>query len=297
MKKIIVCLFIFIFLGLYVFGNISDVIQKVDDMHKRFQYKDCIKLLEDNLSKAVSNRDKAEIYWRLARAIVHHSDDLELTGGSASERLKLYEQGEDMAQKAIDIDKKSYLAYYWKSANIGRWGQTKGILDSLFKAEPMRKLLDSAINIQENHAGSYFVLGELYDELPGWPISFGNIEAAVSLGRRSVLLNHEDVRAGREDKQYDFYIKLAKHLFKRNWNSKTRKRKMKEIKTKWDKTKGNRLKKYFYYEGTIPIPASMSDKEEAKQILTTIIGELESMNRHKNQDKDLKAARELLSQH
>lgn len=294
MKKICFVLAL-LFFAITFWGNIQDTLIAVDQMYKESLYSEGQELLNELLPQAANNKEKAEIYWRLSRTILAIGDDLEDSGGSAAERLKLYEEGEAMADKTIELNSQSHLGYYWKSANIGRWGQTKGILDSLFKAEPMRQLLDKAINMDENHADSFYVLGELYDELPGWPISFGNLDASVSMARRSVVLNQQQSRSGEEDKNYDFSIKLAKHLFKRNWNQNQRLSKQKEFKSKWDKTNDNRLKKYFYYEGTLTIPA-VSDREEAKKILGDVIAELESMKRNKSQEKDLKNAKKLLSQ-
>ena len=55
--------------------------------------------------------------------------------------MKIFEKGQEYADQAIAADPQNNLGYYWKSSNIGRWGQVKGILNSLFKAGPMRDLL------------------------------------------------------------------------------------------------------------------------------------------------------------
>ena len=119
-----------------------------------------------------------------------------IRGAKKDDLLKNYEEGEKYANQAIENFPNNPLSYYWKASNIGRWGQVKGILDSLGKAEPMQKLLIQAIDLDSDHSDSYFVLGELYDELPGWPISFGNIDFAVSFARKSIALNDEQLGYG-----------------------------------------------------------------------------------------------------
>ena len=42
--------------------------------------------------------------------------------------LAVFTEGEGYADKAIAADPQNDLGYYWKSANIGRWGQVKGVL-------------------------------------------------------------------------------------------------------------------------------------------------------------------------
>ena len=69
----------------------------------------------------------------------------------------------------------------------------------------------------------YYVLGELYRELPGWPVSFGNVDTAVSLGRAAVDMRQEQVENGTEKELvYNFFTELAKTLYKRSWSAAAR---------------------------------------------------------------------------
>ena len=129
----------------------------------------------------------------------------------------------------------NHLGYYWQSANIGKWGQAKGILNALFKATPMRDLLQQAINQEPDHAGSYYVLGQLYAEVPGI-ISFGNDDYAVGLARKSIDLHEAELAAGEaEEVEHDYYIQLASHLMQRGWNERKRDREMRASATRFER--------------------------------------------------------------
>ena len=293
MRKTVIIIAIFVFFTGYIFCDISNDLKQADKLFDTYEYTESNKLLVSLVDKANGNKEKADVYWRLARITLYLGDEAEDEGKSKADILAFFEKGDAYADKGIESDPTNHLVYYWKSSNIGRWGQVKGILNALAKAKPMRELLEKAINIDPEHADSYYVLGELYDELPGFPVSFGNSDYAVSLGRKSVVLHEKDLAAGRESKiQYGFYSKLAKHLEKRGWSASKRKSKLSKMKKNYNK-KTDVLEKSFYYEASMTLK-NMSDEEEALQIIDKVIDDLESKsNRDKQENDDLKDAKEL----
>jgi hypothetical protein len=295
MKKL--CLFsLLLFLAVSpLFGDFGDILVEADNLHHQEEYIQGRQFLESSLSQAGSGAERAELYWRLARAVLNLGDEAEDAGATEEELLKLFEEGEALADKAIEADPGNHLGYYWKSANIGRWGQTKGILNSLFKAKPMKELLEQALDADAGHADSYYVLGQLYEQLPGKPLSFGKKDYAVSLGRLAVDLHEARVKSGQEREiNYDFYTELAKHLYARDWDADKR---YKEQEKKRDKlaSAATPLEKGFFYEAESELQAS-SDREEARKLLLWTIGKLESLSRPKSgQTADLEEAREVLA--
>lgn len=293
MKRVIITAIIFLFVTGFGICDINEDLKKADALHDAFKYTEENTLLLSLLNKAQGNKEKADVYWRLARVTLYLGDESEDAGDPKKETLSIFEKGEEYADKAIELDPDNHLAYYWKSGNIGRWGQVKGILNALFKAKPMKELLVQAITINPNHSDSFHVLGELYDELPGFPVSFGSMDHAVSLARKCITLHEKDRAEGREPKKkHGYYIKLAKHLYKRGWDAEKRKDKQADKKKKYGKEK-DILKKNFFFEGTVPIK-NMSDREEANEIMDKIIAELEGISRrNKTQNDDLKDAKEI----
>jgi len=275
-------------------ADFQDVLDRVDKLHEAEDYEQSKSYIESSMAQAASGADRAELHWRLARAWLNLGDEAEDRGIVGEELLAYFEQGEAQAQKAIDADPSNHLGYYWKSANIGRWGQIKGILNSLFKAKPMRNLLQKAVAADPDHADSYYVLGQLYEQVPGFPVSFGDKDYAVSLGRKSLVLHEQQVKAGIEDEiNYDFYTEMAKHLWERDYSAVKRKREQGKKMRKYEPT-SDPMEKNFHYEASVTLK-NMSDQEEALELINWVIRELEGMsNRSGSQDDDLKEAEEVL---
>jgi tetratricopeptide (TPR) repeat protein len=288
---ILAFLLIFVPLGM---ADFQDILDRVDRLHQAEDYEQAKRLIESSMAEAKSGADKAELHWRLARAWLNLGDEAEDSGSAEEALLTYFESGEAEAQKAIEADPNNHLGYYWKSANIGRWGQVKGILNSLFKAKPMRDLLQQALAVEPEHADSYYVLGQLYEQVPGFPVSFGDKDYAVSLGRKSVDLHEQQVRAGIEEEiDYDFYTEMAKHLWERNYSAAKRGREQGRKESKY-RSISDPMEKNFYYEAAVTLEDT-SDREEALELINWVIRELQNLSeRTDSQDDDLKEAREVL---
>jgi hypothetical protein len=264
-------------------------------MHDEEQHREVFSVLEEAVASESDAGARAQLYWRLARATMEIGDLMELEGASERTLLDHFAEGEAYADMAIELDAGIHEAYYWKSANIGRWGEVKGILNSLFKAKPMRNLLLKALSIYPEHPASYYVLGIMYERVPGVPISFGNLNYSVSLGRMAVDANRAEIDLGMEDEvKLVFYLELARHLKKRNWSASKRRRRQNGKAASFRK-ETDPFEKNLYYEGTVDIP-DMSDEEEAIRLLRWLIEEYEKLDPPKaKQLTELAEAREDLS--
>ena len=277
------------------FADFTEDLLIADDLDVAGKYTEAKTYLFNILKDSLSTENKVEIYWRLSRECLLYGDNEEKRGTPKKQLLLIYEEGESYANKAIELAADNHLGYFWKSGNIGRWGQTKGIFEALNKAERMKELLYKAILINAVHSTSFHVLGELYEQVPGFPLSFGNVEYSVSLAKKAIDLNQEQYENGTEEEiTYLYYIKYAIHLYKRRWSASTRNRKHENMKNQYY-SKTDILEKNCFYEGVTTIK-NMSDREEAVEVIRMVIRELESVpNRKKLQDDDLAEAKELLS--
>jgi len=280
---------------LCVFAAVTDTLAKVDALHDQGKYEEARAIALDAVGSA-SAAEKAELYWRASRETVELGDAAEDNKAAKDAILKIFEQGEKYADMAIAADPQNNLGYYWKSSNIGRWGQVKGILNSLAKAAPMRELLVKDLSLDPDHPDAYHVLGALYRELPGSPLSFGSSDAAVSLGRMAVDLRAKAVREGIEkDINYNIHLYLAKSLWKRNLSAEKRAAAQAKKLAAYQAAK-TPLEKGSAYEGTLTLK-NASDREEAREIVNWIIAELSKIaGRTAGQDSDLVDARETLAE-
>lgn len=295
MKRFLVALLVGLALPALLFANLQDALKQVDTLHDQGQYEQCVTALQSALSLATTNQAKAEVYWRLSRALLNQGNKLKDAKAPEAQTLAKYEEGESWADKAIEANPASHQGYFWKSSNIGMWGQTKGVLNALAKAKPMKDLLEKALSVNNNHPDSYFVLGQLYRELPGWPVSFGDPASAVSCGRLSIQLNQEEVRAGKEAHlNYNFHIELAKSLYARNWNAAKRTTEQRRLRDNYNKAR-TPSERGMAFEGTVTL-ANRSDREEAVEMVRNAISSLQRIpNRTVGQNDDLKKAQEVLA--
>jgi hypothetical protein len=294
MQKLLFLVFAALVVAASGFALDTGAIEEADALYEDDQPRAALDVLEAALGTASNGAERAEVLWRMARATLDVGEQEEDKGGAPDPILAIYEQGEQYGVQAVEADPTNHLAYYWQSANIGKWGQLKGILNSLFKAGPMKDLLSESVSRAPEHADSYYVLGQMYEQVPGL-ISFGNKDYAVSLGRLSIDLHEAEVAAGIEDEMnHDFYVQQAAHLIARDWDRNKRNREQSKKQRNYNGA-DSELERGFYYEGTVDIP-DQSDKEEATMILERMIRLLNAIDdRSDSQNRQLAEANELLT--
>lgn len=154
-----------------------------------------IELLEKEL---VEQGENAKTLWLLAKGHLYWGDrSLE------EEKLAIFEAGQKLAEKAVELDPNSPDAFYWQAALMGRVGQTRGVMQSLFMVKPMRDALERVLELQADYADAYYVLSQLYQEAPGFPISIGNRGLALENAEKAIELDSTNP---------DYQIQLAKAL-------------------------------------------------------------------------------------
>ncbi|MDY4609850.1 MAG: hypothetical protein SPD11_04435 [Sphaerochaetaceae bacterium] len=263
-------------------------LSQADTLYVMDKPAECKAELEKQLAKAASASERSDVLWRLARVQVTIGDDLDKNDKDG--RFAAYELGQEYAEQSI-AEKPSAMGYLWKASNIGRWGQTKGPLNSLSKAKPMlsdlRILVDDLNCLDSSEA--WYVLASLYDQLPGKPISFGDSQYAISFARAAVdTIPSEVIYPGT-------YQALAEMLWKRNWNMSKRVAEITKKQDKWDKGGGTNFDKYIHYEGkggpsaqpfysSVPL-SRMSDRQEAVMLLLYAKAVYDSRSFHSRADQ------------
>jgi len=103
------------------------------------------------------------------------------------EKLDLYKQGQDFGKRAINIDDNSDLAHFWYLVNLGRIGQTKGVLHSLGSVPEFKREVDKVLEINPEHTGALNAKAMLYYELPG--ILGGNVNKSIELLNKAIEID------------------------------------------------------------------------------------------------------------
>jgi tetratricopeptide (TPR) repeat protein len=120
-----------------------------------------VKRLEELLKE---RPDDPALLWRRGRGLVRLGEQAE----SKKEKLKVYEDAEACLKRAVELGPKDADAHYWLGVAMGRRGQTRGVLKSLFLVGPIRAEMRETILLDPKHGGAHHLLGEILMELPGF---------------------------------------------------------------------------------------------------------------------------------
>ncbi len=281
-------------------GLVSEtVFEKADRLFEAKQYKEGLNLMQAAVHDYTSHTDLGKVYWRLAQFQLAIGDELVHISGTRKKLIDWFTEGEKMATKAIELTPSNPWGYYYRAAHSGRLGQMKGVFDALARTQSIRDDLSLALEYNDKHAPSYYVLGALYASVPEF-ISFGNTDYAVSLGRKAIDTGKAD------DSSYPFYLKLAISLSKRNKSVQGRNTCIKKAAARFGRMDGV-MENHFFYEGVCDLHrkfpyasdgvAQLSDKEEAIVILDWLIKKYKGLTRLSPVDQyDLKEAEALLAE-
>lgn len=237
--------------------------------YNQHEYQEDYDYLEAALKSPKDDAEKAAILWRMARTRLSLTDDVPKSEKDA--RLEGYGQAQSFAEQSLAATPTPN-AYHWLSSAIGRIGQVNGPLNSLSKAKPMLEYIEKVQNdFEADMSDSWYVLGILYNQLPGRPLSFGNKSFAISYMRRCI-----DTQDNVNRMNLTNYKELSDQLYDRNWTAKKRGDEADKMKKNYDK-ESVPTEKMKYYEGKdgrstqssyaqTPLDA-MSDREEAVILL------------------------------
>ena len=266
MRRTLLCTLLLVFSAAFCFASFNPAYSdyqfyNLHDLAADASY------LDNSITAAADDEEKAAILWRQARNVLTQTD--ELSGADKETLLAGYARSEELARQSIDLVPTAD-GYHWLSSAIGRTGQVNGPLNSLSKAEPMRDLIEIVQNdFNADMSDSWYVLSLLYNQLPG-VISFGNKDYAISYMRRCIDTQNNVNRMNLTN-----YLELAVQLYDRGWSAEKRAKEADKMERKYN-AETVPTEKMKYYEGregrdtkpfysTVSI-GQMSDAQEAAML-------------------------------
>jgi tetratricopeptide (TPR) repeat protein len=115
------------------------------------------------LEDALRTERRVETMIVLARVCLLQG---EIRATTPEGKLAAYARGREIAERAIELAPKNEDAHFWYAANTGRWGQTKGVMRSLFLLPTMREQVDILLGLNPRAARTHSVAGNLAAEVP-----------------------------------------------------------------------------------------------------------------------------------
>jgi tetratricopeptide (TPR) repeat protein len=118
----------------------------------------------DLLERALARDRQVETMIALSRIYLLVG---EVRATTADEKLTAYDRGREVGKRAIELAPRNEDAHFWYTANTGRWGQTKGVMRSLFLLPTMREEVDTLMALNPRSARTHNVAANLMFEVPG----------------------------------------------------------------------------------------------------------------------------------
>jgi len=87
---------------------------------------------------------------------------------TADEKLAAYDRGRELGQRAVELAPKSHDAHIWYAINTARWGETKGILRSLFLLPTVKEEIRILLELNPRSVRAHVLAGNVFLEVPGF---------------------------------------------------------------------------------------------------------------------------------
>lgn len=91
----------------------------------------------------------------------------DVRAATEDEKLAAYERGREIGERAVELAPKSHDAHLWYAINTGRWGQTKGVLRSLFLLPTVRAEIDTLFRLNPKSVRAHSLAGNVLLTVPG----------------------------------------------------------------------------------------------------------------------------------
>ncbi|MCX5795589.1 MAG: hypothetical protein NTY77_08865 [Elusimicrobia bacterium] len=127
--------------------------------HQARNLEDSISALEARLQ---ASPDQPAVLWRLGRSLVRLGERRD----AKPDKLADYTRAEALLKKAVALAPREPQAHFWLGIAMGRRGQVRGILRSLFLVGPMRREMRTVLQLDPQSGGPHHVLGEMLMEIP-----------------------------------------------------------------------------------------------------------------------------------
>jgi hypothetical protein len=137
--------------------------------------------VRDGLAQAARQAPDPETWIALSRACFIWGD---VRATTADQKLAAYAEGREAARRAVELAPRAPLAHLFLGINTGRWGQTKGVMRSLFLLPEVREAIRQTLELDPRLPAAYALAGNVDYEVPG--IFGGSLERAEAHFRKGL---------------------------------------------------------------------------------------------------------------
>jgi tetratricopeptide (TPR) repeat protein len=92
----------------------------------------------------------------------------EIRAKTSAEKLAAYDRGRELGKRAVELAPRDEEAHLWYAINMGRWGQTKGVLRSLFLLPTVREEIETILTLNPQSVRGRALAGNVLMEVPAF---------------------------------------------------------------------------------------------------------------------------------
>jgi tetratricopeptide (TPR) repeat protein len=120
--------------------------------------------IRDNLEQTIKIDSHIENLVALARVSFIWGD---IRATTDEQKLAAYDRGRQVAKRVIELEPRHVEGRFWYALNTARWGQTKGVVRSLFLLSSVQQEIQTILQLDPKFTPVYALAGHVFYEVPG----------------------------------------------------------------------------------------------------------------------------------
>jgi tetratricopeptide (TPR) repeat protein len=134
--------------------------------------------IRHGLEQTITTDSRADNLVALARVSFLWGD---VRATTDDQRLAAYDRGRQVAKRVVELQPKHVEARFWYALNMARWGQTKGVIRSLFLLPQVQEEIQAILTLEPTFTPVYALAGHVFYEVPG--LLGGDLKKAEAMFR------------------------------------------------------------------------------------------------------------------
>ena len=90
----------------------------------------------------------------------------DLRAKNGDDKLAAYDHGRELGERAVELAPKNAEAHVWYAINTARYGQTRGIMRSLFLLPTVQREIETILKLDPKNTRAHSLAGNVYMTLP-----------------------------------------------------------------------------------------------------------------------------------
>jgi tetratricopeptide (TPR) repeat protein len=106
---------------------------------------------------------------------------------SDEEKLGAYDHGRQLGERAVELAPKNPEAHVWYAINTARYGQTRGVMRSLFLLPTVQREIDTILSLDPKNVRGYSLAGNVYMTVPR--LAGGDVARAEDYFKKGIAID------------------------------------------------------------------------------------------------------------